>query len=1697
MSLILLWFTYLTKSASTKPDYLHSVFGAPGKDDVVADYVDGIEILERNLSKPVHRHIRYANYTSPINDEDYPWPGKDFNGTATWEALNNETNRVRAEFSRTNLTQADMYWHPVAAKQYYTTNEDLDRAERVKLRYVITSGYNRHVPPILIPPGEVAIMEISPGAVGKVRVTLNKYMSNIWTRKDGSPRYRQRLINPRVDNLKLSSTVNGVGMPWGATVNFDIVGNDPIEVNITGVIMCPWFTYGVHTDSEWENEMSKLPGPFTPVSTGNMEIALPAKFAKNFNRMNDCMKWYRSAYQISQTTATDGYNSNVQFGRPLNILELNIETFVPAGEAVAFVGRNFCHFPPYWSNSMFNFERIITNPWGPLHEINHHHQGNWAKANPTGSGEMSNNAINLVVYAQSNQASKGRTVTGGLRDWPIYSVLFTKLNDNNPYGLSLYSNMLHSFGVEQFKKFVQADQKDMYYPRSKYGNTGSEMLRASKIFGKNMRYHYHFHNCNDQRIGAAALEEVAKLNLSNYHPVTIPYSVGYLTSDSEGFVTGRPFTIPTVGCEIDFVRYMVKRANSTMFGDFVFLNATFEKGRESAWKEISKGRYLVTPKADYFEIEEVIVTYLDTTTNESIRCICHFDQSNQLMNLKRYNNVGNRGILAEYKNISESKQLPVSDEFVKMTSIPQLNNAPPGYLSMLIGTYTPPETGVYILSLTTDQEALFYLSEKPLALHPEIDAPYLTNHQKRFNLGYDSSNHSRPMVLEKNKSYHIVHLTYKTDGRGAGRSWIGYKKVGQNKFTNLPLTWISSKFISDKDKFLHQYQPKFEKIYEIDAFREITFIREDPSQWNVYKHPPGVIMTGMTPSGEGRESIYDVTKGLTDQDSSTEFRTYWWRGNIPAFPHIYEIDMNETKTIKSFNVAGTINERWFGIEGCLEIKVAPYNYTVTNESYSPSNYSLNHNESIVWIGNYSSTNSIIDLTKEATGRYFRLTFYNNSRRWKDNHAGRTSLNEIEIGRIVYPTKVIPMTNTKMIEKSIGWRETRAGCYYNGKGYVGTKGDTVKVTIPKGHRAFAFVGDYSPNIGYARVLVDEVLVGTIHDPVIPELEKRKLSTSSVSYKSILFYQHIDPSKPHTILLEVLSGEITLAAYLSDEKVLKYAEDEERVVKYKLGTINHRYSLKEADDPSYHYDYNHFKKGNKTSLKITSNLTDRFSDYNIYYSYSNNSKLARPLESQGLSETEDYQFDVYLFISHPPQCSMQPLAKVTSSEAGTNYQINDEDIPPQCIPEQTPVATSTPTVATSTPTVSPIPIEPTEGPTEVEGPTSVILYCPDSNYTELCDKYSSEWLTTKEYINSTLDLFVLSNLTSSSVNYTHKTIRNDILVTSKVINGRDNVNDVLETLSNNTKHLYILQIGNSSNATNPIDLSKLKTSCEVTVMSFNFNNKQNVKTLAEKDASTSYIKGDDGGTTKNVRLLMDSPRFNGSVKFSKLELIGVTLTENVTIGSPKVTLDMNTLRNLNVSLLTQPLKSLTVFAPNDNSATRVKLGTDELTVKSGNEQVTFKPKDITNSTIITVKTLATVILLELGEGVNKTNYSVGLEFDSSIPLESDLKLEFVGNWSSLGNVTHISVVSGHSEHVKVVNKPHNVIVDNENNSHSNTDKFRDKSQSFSTVIIVSIGVVVAVIIFIMVVLIVIKKRNPRMNSSSEGSGEIEKKANDCEF
>lgn len=55
---------FLLVTCNCAPHYVKSIFGHPGTDEVENEFVDGFEILERNLPKPTKKHIKEEHFSS-------------------------------------------------------------------------------------------------------------------------------------------------------------------------------------------------------------------------------------------------------------------------------------------------------------------------------------------------------------------------------------------------------------------------------------------------------------------------------------------------------------------------------------------------------------------------------------------------------------------------------------------------------------------------------------------------------------------------------------------------------------------------------------------------------------------------------------------------------------------------------------------------------------------------------------------------------------------------------------------------------------------------------------------------------------------------------------------------------------------------------------------------------------------------------------------------------------------------------------------------------------------------------------------------------------------------------------------------------------------------------------------------------------------------------------------------------------------------------------------------------------------------------------------------------------------------------------------------------------------------------------------------------------------------------------------------
>lgn len=1063
---------------SARQPYVTSIFGREGINDVINEYVDGIEILEHNLLKQQTKHIKELKLTELIPDNAYPWPGN--NLKVNFSIIQQETRKIKSLYGNNKIKPNQNYYHPAADKQFYTTFEELNKSERVKVRFTTTPKVSRHYAHVFMPPGEIATVSIKEEARNKVWVTYNKYMSPIWSLPNGSPKFGQRLDDLRIDSIKLNDTVNTLALPYGAYLNFDINGDNPIEINISGVILCPSFTYGVDSDEDWENNQVKLPGPVAVLNPGNIIMSVPSKYVRDKIRMNDCMKFYRSDYQISQTTTSDGYNS--KWGRPTNLLEMNYETFVPAGAAVAFVGRNFIHYPPSWIGGATDWNSIQDNPWGNLHEMNHHHQGSWANG---GVDEMSNNVLNLIIYAKSNQASSKRNINGGLSDWKRYSTGFQLMNSpgNAGYPLTLYSTFLHFFGIDKMQEFIRSDQDNTLYNRNdvKIGRRGAQLLRASKIFGRNMHWEFNYQGYNDTDIDGGRTDTLVwsllkELNLPDFHPVSNPYATGFLDDNGTEYETVRPFQIFGFPTEIDFNKTMRQRNRRDLFGAFVFQKAEFEHGRESAWKQLSEGKYLMTPTNNQTHNEKVIVHYLDQTTQKTTKVICKFMQMTNFARYSRYSNIGNiSDVMSAYKFVLNITAKTVEEKTISKIESTQISTDRSGWLTITKGKISVPDSKSYNFSIKSDDQGLFYLSENELTSDPDLDSNYLILKQDKFNYDYTKSNHSSPIFLNQTEHYHFLLVIFNPSNSSSvsGKGVIGYQ-TGKNSWADVPNSWLRGLGLTDKEIWDNQYRPNFTDMYSMDEWHGRKLIKiENITLWKVLRCPKGSAIIDSKKLEGKEDKSKTVNDVLFDDKPDTEWRSFWFKGEIEEFPHIFDIDFGENVSFDAIEFGLTGNPALFATDSDIDIRFSFNNDSIVD------NTSVSNNSSTNFTRRINQANNVAVFDKVIKCRYLRIRFLNNRMMWFLNLKGKTSISSISIGKYIYNNKVRP-TTVIYAEYNDKWKTTSDGHYYNRRGMIGTAGAELTFKIPKWWKEIDIIGDLYPWMGIATVTIDGEHCGTINN-----------------------------------------------------------------------------------------------------------------------------------------------------------------------------------------------------------------------------------------------------------------------------------------------------------------------------------------------------------------------------------------------------------------------------------------------------------------------------------------------------------------------------------------------------------------------------------------------------------------------------------------
>ena len=322
------------------------------------------------------------------------------------------------------------------------------------------------------------------------------------------------------------------------------------KTTITGAVETPHYILGVTTPEYFDKYLRDAPGVVGVIDTENGQLIGPtgAMGTKAYLRQIKteeadklAMLWH-SFFSVNESFTGGTYN------RPNTVL---FDQHVPAGAAVALGGYVYA-CPTGWYNTATNYRALLTGgQWGILHEIGHNHASSYGTFWGFGDGkesEVHNNALTTLAYIMFCDLGTMRDANGNIpaehgfvahpysslrASISVMNKSYTDYSQNDYFEmLSMYSNIMHSFGAEKFYELLYT-----YKSRSAYlsDKRADYTYRCAMIYGMDFRTYfnkYYKANLNDEKFifnnadGTQSREILEMIDaLPEYEPIASSHSI--------------------------------------------------------------------------------------------------------------------------------------------------------------------------------------------------------------------------------------------------------------------------------------------------------------------------------------------------------------------------------------------------------------------------------------------------------------------------------------------------------------------------------------------------------------------------------------------------------------------------------------------------------------------------------------------------------------------------------------------------------------------------------------------------------------------------------------------------------------------------------------------------------------------------------------------------------------------------------------------------------------------------------------------------------------------------------------------------------------------------------------------------------------------------------------------------------------------
>ncbi len=326
-----------------------------------------------------------------------------------------------------------------------------------------------------------------------------------------------------------------IGSPFGGLILIDpSTSYNDVKFTIRGAVETPHYVLGVTTPEYFDEYLKDAPGVYSILDTENGQLIGPSSYMRSVTveEIDKLAMLWHSFFSINETF-TGGTHDRKNF--------VKFDYCVPAGAAVALGNYEYA-CPSSWYGAAMNYQGLLKGgTWGILHEIGHNHGAAfgsiWGFGEPA-EGEVRNNALTCLAYLKILDIGTYRDANGyisaehGFVAHPYSnlksSLAITGKADFKNYDyfqmLSMYVNLMHSFGVDKYYELLKTYKSVLSYSTNKRADF---IFRCALVYGLDCRKYFNEQykaNVDDSAFTEEQLEYIS--SLETYQPIANLYAGG-------------------------------------------------------------------------------------------------------------------------------------------------------------------------------------------------------------------------------------------------------------------------------------------------------------------------------------------------------------------------------------------------------------------------------------------------------------------------------------------------------------------------------------------------------------------------------------------------------------------------------------------------------------------------------------------------------------------------------------------------------------------------------------------------------------------------------------------------------------------------------------------------------------------------------------------------------------------------------------------------------------------------------------------------------------------------------------------------------------------------------------------------------------------------------------------------------------------